>query len=75
MCAGFGGLEHVHRSAHSCWTFSCAVRFSRFVRSLWLACFPKETTIIKGSLDAKLPSYELLKMLKETDQKSNRFVK
>ena len=25
-------------------------------------------TIIKGSLDEKLPSYELLKMLKETDQ-------
>ena len=24
--------------------------------------------IIKGSLDEKLPSYELLKMLKETDQ-------
>ena len=31
--------------------------------------------IFKGSLDAKLPSYELLKMLKETDQKRNRFVK
>ena len=24
--------------------------------------------VIKGSLDEKLPSYELLKMLKETDQ-------
>ena len=44
MCAGFGGLEHVHRSAHSCWTFSCAVRF-REVRSLWLAFIQKITTI------------------------------
>ena len=31
--------------------------------------------LVKGSLDAKLPSYELLNMLKETDQKSSRFVK
>ena len=31
--------------------------------------------IIKGSLDEKLPSYELLKMLKVIDSKCNRFVK
>ena len=31
--------------------------------------------VIKGSLDEKLPSYELLKMLKVIDSQSNRFVK
>ena len=31
--------------------------------------------VIKGSLDEKLPSYELLKMLKVIDSQSNRFAK
>ena len=45
--------------------------------SEWCFSVPKtrSDTIIKGSLDEKLPSYELLNMLKETDQSSNSFVK
>ena len=38
--------------------------------SLPLFTSPKSTIhgLVKGSLDEKLPSYELLKMLRETDQ-------
>jgi len=40
--------------------------FGKYIKFLGCTCF--YLVLVKGSLDEKLRSYELLKMLKETDQ-------
>ena len=65
MCAGFGGLEHVHRSAHSCWTFSCAVRcLAKFGVCGWLSSKRNNYILVDQFIYGCLQQYESRVMIR-----------
>ena len=59
----------------NCWVFECSMLLLNlvYIFCLILSNVSILDLFIKGSLDEKLPSYELLKMLKVIDSWSNRF--